>query len=256
MVVSLDLSDTSAASRRTAHEYVRDTLRQAILRGSVTGGTRLVQADIAARLGVSTTPVREALRDLATEGLIHLDAHRGAVVRELTYQELIEIYDVHEPARAGGDAPRRARARRDELRRPSALADEMEQEPTSASGRISIGSSTPCSSSPVPNRRLLSTLTALRDTAAPYVGLALQQRGYPLDLANEQHQQLLEAIRAVTTREKVLAIATTTRTWPPARSRTPGTCSSAAAVTEEGPVADALITRRRLSALRAFSSPG
>jgi DNA-binding GntR family transcriptional regulator len=240
MIVSLDLSDTSAASRRTAHEYVRDTLRQAILRGSVTGGTRLVQADIAARLGVSTTPVREALRDLATEGLIHLDAHRGAVVRELTYEELVEIYDMLsllEP-----EAMRRAALERDEeaCARAGALADEMEQERDVGKwadlNRQFHAVLVEC----VPNRRLLSTLTALRDTAAPYVGLALQQRGYPHDLANKQHQQLVEALRAGDA-EKVFAIATdhtalAARTFKDARE-----LFEAAAVTEEGPVADALI---------------
>lgn len=77
--------------RRTAHELVRDTLRRAILRGDLHGGARLIQADIAASLDVSTTPVREALRDLATEGLITLDRHRGGVVRELNWAEMEEI---------------------------------------------------------------------------------------------------------------------------------------------------------------------
>jgi DNA-binding GntR family transcriptional regulator len=77
--------------RRTAHELVRDTLRRAILRGDLHGGARLVQADIAASLDVSTTPVREALRDLATEGLITLDRHRGGVVRELNWADMEEI---------------------------------------------------------------------------------------------------------------------------------------------------------------------
>jgi DNA-binding GntR family transcriptional regulator len=63
----------------------------AILRGDLQGGARLVQADIASSLDVSTTPVREALRDLATEGLITLDRHRGGVVRELNWADMEEI---------------------------------------------------------------------------------------------------------------------------------------------------------------------
>jgi DNA-binding GntR family transcriptional regulator len=77
--------------RRTAHEFVKDSLRRAILRGDLPGGSRLIQADLASMLNVSTTPVREALRDLATEGLITLDRHRGGVVRELDWQEMEEI---------------------------------------------------------------------------------------------------------------------------------------------------------------------
>ena len=75
----------------TAHEFVRETLRGAILRGDVEGGARLVQADIAYWLDVSTTPVREAMRDLATEGLIVLHNHRGGSVRELNWEEMQEI---------------------------------------------------------------------------------------------------------------------------------------------------------------------
>jgi DNA-binding GntR family transcriptional regulator len=70
---------------------VRETLRQAILSGDLGGGSRLIQADLAAQLQVSTTPVREALRDLATEGLITLDRHRGGVVRELNWDDMEEI---------------------------------------------------------------------------------------------------------------------------------------------------------------------
>jgi DNA-binding GntR family transcriptional regulator len=84
-----DLANTGG--RRTAHEFVKDSLRRAILRGDLSGGTRLIQADLAAMLNVSTTPVREALRDLATEGLITLDRHRGGVVRELDWREMEEI---------------------------------------------------------------------------------------------------------------------------------------------------------------------
>jgi DNA-binding GntR family transcriptional regulator len=80
-----------AGGRRTAHEFVKDSLRRAILRGDLSGGARLIQADLASMLNVSTTPVREALRDLATEGLITLDRHRGGIVRELNWQEMEEI---------------------------------------------------------------------------------------------------------------------------------------------------------------------
>jgi DNA-binding GntR family transcriptional regulator len=80
-----------AGGRRTAHEFVKDSLRRAILRGDLPGGARLVQAELAATLDVSTTPVREALRDLAAEGLITLDRHRGGVVRELDWAEMEEI---------------------------------------------------------------------------------------------------------------------------------------------------------------------
>lgn len=87
---------TASGEWRTAHEFVRETLRQAILSGDLTGGSRLIQADLAAQLQVSTTPVREALRDLATEGLITLDRHRGGVVRELNWADMEEIRKIRQ----------------------------------------------------------------------------------------------------------------------------------------------------------------
>ncbi len=84
----------AATPRQTAHEYVHRVLRRAILSGDLPGGARLVQSEIAEQLGVSTTPVREALRNLTSEGLIDFDAHRGGVVRRLSAEELSEILEL------------------------------------------------------------------------------------------------------------------------------------------------------------------
>lgn len=193
---TLDIGQSLVGNRRTAHEYVRETLRVAILRGSVTGGTRLVQADLARELSVSTTPVREALRDLATEGLIDLDAHRGAVVKKLDYEELVEIQSLMrllEPeamrlaAHAGDGAC---------LDRADMLAGQMEEE-TDIGRWVELNRQFhDAAAGCVRSRRLLGILEGLRAAAAPYVGLALQQHDYRLDIANEHHRAFIEAIRA------------------------------------------------------------
>jgi DNA-binding GntR family transcriptional regulator len=76
---------------KTVHERVREALRTSVVEGILPPSFRLRQSDIATSLGVSVTPVREALRDLAAEGLIRMDAHRGAVVRSIDLAEFIEI---------------------------------------------------------------------------------------------------------------------------------------------------------------------
>lgn len=86
--------ETAGARRVTAVDFVRDTLRAAILRGDLPGGSRLVQTEVAASLGVSTTPVREAMRDLAGEGLITMDSHRIGTVRRPAWEEMVEIVEV------------------------------------------------------------------------------------------------------------------------------------------------------------------
>lgn len=88
------LSAGAHSRRITAVDLVRESLRSAILRGDLAGGTRLVQTEIASQLDVSTTPVREAMRDLASEGLITLDSHRIGTVRQPNWDEMAEIVDV------------------------------------------------------------------------------------------------------------------------------------------------------------------
>ena len=96
-----DLSDVfpnQMDGRRTMHEYVYSTVRKAILDGQLTGGTRLVQADIASTMGVSTTPVREALRDLASilglRSILEPEAIRRAWPK-ITDQLVDEVEAIH-----------------------------------------------------------------------------------------------------------------------------------------------------------------
>lgn len=80
----------------SVHMVVRDRLKSLILRSELVAGTRLHQANLAKSLGVSVTPVREALRDLAAVGLVDFDPFLGAVVHEPTAKELQDIYDVRD----------------------------------------------------------------------------------------------------------------------------------------------------------------
>ena len=79
---------------RTVKEQLADHLRDEIVRGTFEPGERLRLEDIASRFEVSTMPVREALRDLESEGLVTIYPHRGAVVTELTAEEMEDIYDI------------------------------------------------------------------------------------------------------------------------------------------------------------------
>ncbi|HTT93379.1 MAG TPA: GntR family transcriptional regulator [Solirubrobacterales bacterium] len=79
---------------RTRAEAVADELRRLIKSGELKPGTRLHQAEIAGRIGVSTTPVREAFMRLAREGLIRQDPHRGVMVFLPSLAELNENYEI------------------------------------------------------------------------------------------------------------------------------------------------------------------
>lgn len=89
-----DLPPLGKGSVRTAHRNVTDRLREAILSGNLRAGTHLVQAELARSLEVSVTPIREALRQLESEGLIDFDPFHGATVHEVSVEELHEVYEL------------------------------------------------------------------------------------------------------------------------------------------------------------------
>src|SRR5579862_3897436 len=78
----------------SVHMAVRDQLRNDILTGTFPGGSRLHQTELARYYGVSITPVREALRDLASEGLVDFGPFSGAVVHMATVAELRYVYEI------------------------------------------------------------------------------------------------------------------------------------------------------------------
>lgn len=71
-----------------------DSVRSAILAGSFRPGERLLEEELAQRLGVSRTSVRDALRRLAGEGLVHTESNRGTFVIEYSNAEIDEIFQL------------------------------------------------------------------------------------------------------------------------------------------------------------------
>lgn len=69
-------------------------LLESIRRGDLPPGTRLRETDLAERLGLSRTPVREAIRQLEADGLVTHLPRQGATVRSLDYAEVIELYEM------------------------------------------------------------------------------------------------------------------------------------------------------------------
>ena len=75
-------------------DVVFNTLRQAILTGEFTPGERLMEIALAERLGVSRTPVREAIRKLELEGLVVMIPRKGAEVARITEKDLRNVLEV------------------------------------------------------------------------------------------------------------------------------------------------------------------
>lgn len=86
--------DVSPIARRPLHEEATDRLRDLIVQGRLAPGVRLNERLLTAQLGVSRTPLREAFKVLATEGLVELLPNRGAIVSEIDAVRLAETLAV------------------------------------------------------------------------------------------------------------------------------------------------------------------
>lgn len=80
----------------TVVDYTIEVLREAIRSGRFAQGQRLIVADITRMFSVSAGPVREAIRRLTGEGLIEIVPHRGASVREISSEDIREIFELRE----------------------------------------------------------------------------------------------------------------------------------------------------------------
>lgn len=96
-------------TRQTVTHQATEALRERILRGVYTDDAPLRQDALAAELGVSRIPIREALRQLEAEGLVVFNPHRGAVVSSLSVDEIEELFELR--AQIESDLVRRAMVR-------------------------------------------------------------------------------------------------------------------------------------------------
>ena len=81
-------------ARPSLHEELVKRLRQAIVEGSLEPGAKVPERELCENLGVSRTPLREALKVLANEGLVILESNRGARISNVTMEELEAAFPV------------------------------------------------------------------------------------------------------------------------------------------------------------------
>lgn len=177
---------------RTAHRNVTERLREAILTGELQTGTHLVQSELALGLEVSVTPVREALRELESQGLVDSDAFRGSAVHQVSLAELQEIHElrrlliptaVRERVTTVTDAEI-AEARAVLAQMTPDLPNRVWVERARTVRRILEGTST--------RRNLRAILRRLSDVSELYAGLARHSEGERQEVL-EDHQALVRA---------------------------------------------------------------
>ncbi len=89
-------SGSAGTNHRLASELIAEGVRDLILRGDLMPGERIRQETLASEYGVSRIPVREALRQLESEGLVNLVPHSGARVSHVDLTECVELYRIRE----------------------------------------------------------------------------------------------------------------------------------------------------------------
>jgi DNA-binding GntR family transcriptional regulator len=182
----------------TTSDLVVDSIREAILSGRLTPGETLVERRLAELLGVSKTPVREALITLAASGLVTVTPNRGAVVRAVSTDDVYKAYEVRlllEPwavartVREGGltSATGAARAALEDARRH--LPDEDHVQLSLANRRFHRALYVECG-----NEIVVHQLDSLQEMAALGAVALLWERWRTWRAEYDEHAEILKAV--------------------------------------------------------------
>jgi DNA-binding GntR family transcriptional regulator len=193
-LVKLQLGSFKQAPR-TTHATVTEHLRQAILLGQLPGGTRLVQSELAEAFNVSVTPIREALRELSTQGLIELDAFKGAVVRMPTLDELEEVYELRSVLIPLVVKKSIARITPQALQQAAALLTQME---ATAEHELWVDLNRQFHNQlddAAQATLLKQSLQQLSDLSAIYINLSFSEQPFRKEASEQEHRDILQAYK-------------------------------------------------------------
>jgi DNA-binding GntR family transcriptional regulator len=180
---------------RTAQAAVADMLRRQILAGEIAPGTRLLQTDVAERFQTSTTPVREALRQLVAEGLLDGDPHRGVTVHETNLKELEEVYEIRLVLEPLCIAATVENIGDDDLGYAEELVDQMEAESDPGAWTALNAEFHRVLTEAADRPRLAAIIHNLRNISAIYIAASIQELPDRIKAGNVEHRELLAACR-------------------------------------------------------------
>ena len=83
-------------NHRPLREIVYEELKRQILIGEIAPGTRMMEVELADEMGVSRTPVREAIRKLEKEGLVSIEPRRGAYASDISIKDIVDVMEVRQ----------------------------------------------------------------------------------------------------------------------------------------------------------------
>jgi len=195
-MAEFDIDEIKAFQNRSLVEVIFRQMEEMILSGTIQPGERINESRIATLLGVSRAPIREALRLLASNGILEIRANRGMFVRDIKAQEVDELYDI----RAALDAlagERAAASFREEQRASldkwmGEMALHVEANDVEAYYRANINFHTAIVEI-AGNENLLSIYEGIRKRMSLFRKASLSLPGQ-LSISLQKHQQILDAI--------------------------------------------------------------
>lgn len=184
-------------------EIVFNTLRQAILKGQIKPGERLMEVHLANQLGVSRTPVREAIRMLELEGLVIMEPRKGARVAEIERQDLNDVLELRRGLEELAIQKACERITQDELGRLERAADEFSALVYTEDGEqpnlTALAEADVCFHDVIyeatHNRRLVQLLNNLREQMYRY-RMEYMKDTASRKLLDQEHKQICAAIRS------------------------------------------------------------
>jgi DNA-binding GntR family transcriptional regulator len=186
------LSRSGAPPSRT--EAVLDAIKHGILTGDYKPGQALVETELAEFLGVSKTPVREALKTLAGSGLVEMLPYKGAAVREVDRDLARAVYDMRlllEPVAAG-----RATLAGVSLAAAHAALDAADAARDAADRSLANRAFHRTLYAGCGNALLVKTLDQLRDQTALVSSVAWSARPWSWEQEAREHREILAAAEA------------------------------------------------------------
>ncbi len=179
-------------------DVVFKTLRQAILRGELKPGERLLEIHLADKLGVSRTPIREAIRKLELENLVVMIPRKGAVVADITEKSLRDVLEVRRALEALAVKLACEKIREEEIQELKIAAKEFEF--ALRKGDVTVYAEADVKFHDIiyrttDNQRLIQLLYNLREQMYRYrVEYLKREESHPVLLA--EHQDIIQKIAA------------------------------------------------------------
>jgi DNA-binding GntR family transcriptional regulator len=181
--------------RQSSPEVIAASLRQAIIDGQLGPGEALNQENLAKHYAVSRIPVREALRQLGSEGWIVLERNRGARVSPLSVEEVREIYEIRASLEATALRLAAPRHTPQSLKQAAAVLRVSRSEPDHSlypqhnrEFHLSLYA-------PAGRPRLIALIDSLHSQGERYLRLKLDMPAYKHE-SDDEHEQILKSLRA------------------------------------------------------------